>query len=40
MVILKMAWFLFIALFPLWFGIIGGLYVLYLEHFTDFKGGE
>ncbi len=30
-VFLKMAWFLWIALFPLWFGLIGGLYLLFLE---------
>jgi len=30
-VFLKMVWFLWIALLPLWFGIIGGLYCLYLE---------
>lgn len=31
MVALKILWFSFIAFFPLWFGLIGGLYVCYLE---------
>lgn len=30
-VFLKMAWFLFIAFLPLWTGIIGCLYCMYLE---------
>ena len=30
-VFLKMAWFLFIAFFPLWFGLIGGSYLLIKE---------
>ncbi len=30
-VFLKMAWFLFIALFPCWFGLIGTLYLLIME---------
>lgn len=38
-VFLKMVWFLWIALFPLWFGIIGGLYCWYLEWKGD-KNGE
>lgn len=34
-VFLKIVWFLWIALFPLWFGLIGGLYLLIKERLKN-----